>query len=154
MDRFVVGFIRASLVWLGLGVILGIAMSIWPAGALAYRAAHFHANLLGFVSMMIFGVAYHVIPRFTGSPLHSRRLPVAHLWLANLGLGGMVGGWVVRVWGVPLGGTAVAAGALLSATGAGFFIYNLWRTLDRVPAAAASGGVPLTRLPTAAPAGR
>ena len=73
MEPFVRNFIRASLVWLGLGVSLGVAMVIVPQYALVYRPAHMHANLLGFVSMMIFGVAYHVLPRFVGRPLHSSR---------------------------------------------------------------------------------
>jgi hypothetical protein len=45
-------------------------------------------------------------------------------------------------------------GAVLSAIGATLFIYNVWRTLDRVPVLAASGGVPLQRLVSTALAGR
>jgi cbb3-type cytochrome oxidase subunit 1 len=54
-----------------------VAMAVHPAWAV-YRTAHLHMNLLGFVAMMIFGVAYHVIPRFTGHSLHSRRLAAVH----------------------------------------------------------------------------
>jgi hypothetical protein len=36
--------------------------------------------------MMIVGVAYHVIPRFTGHAPHSRRLAGVQWWLANGGL--------------------------------------------------------------------
>ncbi|HUF49370.1 MAG TPA: hypothetical protein VMN60_00965, partial [Longimicrobiales bacterium] len=72
MEPFVRRFIRSSLVWLGAGVLLGLWLSVDPA-AVIYRPAHMHANLLGFVSMMIFGVAYHVLPRFTGNALRSRR---------------------------------------------------------------------------------
>lgn len=68
MEPFVRKFIRASLVWFGVGILLGLSMSFWPMESLAYRPAHAHAHLLGFVSMMIFGVAYHVIPRFSGAP--------------------------------------------------------------------------------------
>ena len=73
MDWFVRAFLKSSLVWLGLGVTLGVGMAGHPAW-LVYRPAHLHMTLLGFVAMMIFGVAYHVIPRFTGHPLHGRRL--------------------------------------------------------------------------------
>ena len=130
MEPFVRRFIRASLVWLGVGVLLGVAMAFWPDEALAYRPAHMHANLLGFVSMMIYGVAYHVMPRFTGNPLHSRPLAAAHLWIANLGLALLAGGWVLRVHWSARGEMAVRAGAALSAAGALLFIFNLWRTLD------------------------
>lgn len=133
MEPFVKNFVRASLIWFGTGVLIGVSMAFWPAEALVYRTAHIHANLLGFVSMMIFGVAYHVMPRFSGNPLHSRRLAAWHLWVANLGLAMLVGGWIGRVW-VPQGATLVLrAGAALSAIGACLFIHNIWRTLGAAP---------------------
>lgn len=137
MEPFVRGFVRASLAWLGVGVALGLWMAVWP-GAVAYRPAHMHANLLGFVSMMIFGVAYHVMPRFSGNPLHSRSLARWHLWLVNLGLLGMVAGWAARVQLVPGAAAVLGAGALCSAAGAALFIYNLWRTLGPAPLPAPS----------------
>ena len=130
MEPFVRNFIRSSLVWLGGGVLLGLSMAIAPMQAMAYRPAHVHANLLGFVSMMIFGVAYHVIPRFSGSPLRSRRLALWHLWIANAGLTLLVAGWLLRP-SLPQAGTlALRMGALTSATGAFLFIGNVWRTLE------------------------
>jgi len=132
MEWFVRNFIRASLVWLGLGVLIGVSMAFWPA-AIMYRPAHMHANLLGFVSMMIFGVAYHIIPRFSGNPLHSRLLAGIHLWVANSGLALMVAGFLARVTWYAAGSLLIAVGATVSAAGAFFFIYNLWRTLDGKP---------------------
>lgn len=150
MEHFVRGFIRASLVWLGAGVLIGVSMAFWPGEALVYRPAHIHANLLGFVSMMIFGVAYHVMPRFTGNPLHSRREAAWHLWIANLGLVMLVGGWIGRVW-VPDAATIVLrSGAAASAVGAFLFIHNLWRTLGAVresPAPRAAAPRPLQTAP-------
>jgi len=131
MDWFVTAFLKASLAWLGAGVSLGVAMAVHPAWAV-YRTAHLHMNLLGFVAMMIFGVAYHVIPRFAGHPLHSRRLAVIHWWLANGGLTMLVAGFVIlphTTFGTPAR-VVVATGGLLSAGAAYAFIYNLWRTID------------------------
>jgi heme/copper-type cytochrome/quinol oxidase subunit 1 len=128
MDPFVRHFIRASLLWLGVGVVLGVLMALRPA-AVVYRPAHMHANLLGFVSMMIFGVAYHVLPRFTGRPLHSPKLAGVHVWLANVGLALLVTGWLLRPHAVGVG-LVIAAGAITAAAGAFTFIYNIWRTLD------------------------
>lgn len=130
METFVRNFVRASIVWLGVGVLIGVSMAFWPAEAMVYRPAHAHANLLGFVSMMIFGVAYHVIPRFAGRPLHSRRLPRLHWWVANAGLASLVGGWILRVAAPGAGTMLVRGGALLSAVGAFLFIHTIWRTLD------------------------
>lgn len=127
MDSFVRNFIRASLVWLCLGVIIGVLMS-FSGYAMQVRPAHVHANLLGFVSMMIFGVAYHVLPRFSGVPLHDPRLARLHFVIANLGLALMVGGWILRVWSAA-GMRLVQAGGILAAIGAFMFAYNLWRTL-------------------------
>lgn len=146
MERFVSGFIRASLVWLGVGVLLGLAMAVAPQ-TLVLRPAHMHANLLGFVSMMIFGVAYHVIPRFTGAALHRRGLALTHLYVANLGLVGMVGGWALRAYAVPGATPLLHTGALLSTVGAGLFIFNLWRTLDASPLLAAQRAQPARRAP-------
>ena len=128
MDDFVRRFIRSSLAWLGVGVLIGVWMA-FDSAAVIYRPAHMHANLLGFVSMMIFGVAYHVIPRFTGAPLRSRRTAALHVWVANAGLGLLVGGWLLRA-SVPEARLLLAAGAVLSATGAFMFIGNIWLTLD------------------------
>ncbi|HEX7117940.1 MAG TPA: hypothetical protein VF212_04095 [Longimicrobiales bacterium] len=131
MEPFVRRFVRASLVWLGVGVLIGVSMAFWPV-AVVYRPAHVHANLLGFVSMMIFGVAYHVIPRFSGRPLHNVSLGAAHLWAANVGLALMVGGWIARAHGFAPGTAALRIGAATSALGVALFIYNIWRTLGPV----------------------
>lgn len=129
MEWFVRAFLKASLTWFGLGVTLGMLMAIHPEWAI-YRTAHFHMNFLGFITMMIFGVAYHVIPRFTGNPLHSRRMAGAQFWISNIGLALLAGGFALsarigtRAW--PL----LASGGVISAIGAYLFIYNLWRTID------------------------
>lgn len=136
MDWFVKAFLKASLAWLAAGVSLGLAMAMHPAWAV-YRTAHLHMNLYGFVAMMIFGVAYHVIPRFTGHPLHSRRLAVAQWWLANVGLAVFVTG-LAMLPDTAFGAAArvvVAAGGLVAATAAYVFVYNIWRTIDGHPAA-------------------
>ncbi len=149
MDAFARRFIRSALAWFAVGGLLGLALAFWPMQAALIRPAHVHANLLGFVSMMIFGVAYHVLPRFTGVPLHSRRLPVLHLWLANLGVAALVAGWLARAGSAAAGQVLVAGGAGASALGGALFVYNLWRTLDA--AAAASAPAALRRAPAFAP---
>jgi cbb3-type cytochrome oxidase subunit 1 len=46
-----------------------------------YRMSHIHMLLLGFVTMMIYGVGYHVVLRFTGSPLHRARAARAYIFV-------------------------------------------------------------------------
>ncbi len=129
MDWFVRAFLKASLTWLGLGVTLGLTMAALPA-LVIYRPAHMHMNLLGFVAMMIFGVAYHVIPRFTGHALFSTRLAGAHWWLSNGGLLLLTCGFLAMPYGNREAVICVAIGGTMSALGAYAFIFNLWRTID------------------------
>jgi cbb3-type cytochrome oxidase subunit 1 len=87
-------------------------------------------NLLGFVTMMIYGVAYHVLPRFSGHALYSRRIAVLHWWASNTGLALMVIGFVLRARGVSGNTPVLAAGGILAALGAYGFVLNIWRTLE------------------------
>jgi cbb3-type cytochrome oxidase subunit 1 len=156
MEWFVRAFLKASLAWLALGVTLGVAMAAHPVWTI-YRLAHMHMVLLGFVTMMIFGVAYHVIPRFAGFPLRSRRGATVHWWISNLGLAGMVIGFVFRARGVPTATAVLALGGVASALGAYLFAFLIWRTIDGPRAmraavkragsanAAPEGAVPLVR---------
>jgi cbb3-type cytochrome oxidase subunit 1 len=143
MDHFVVRFLRASLLWLGAGVSLGVAMAVHPAWQI-YRTAHLHMLLLGFVTMMIAGVAYHVLPRFAATTLYSRRLASAHLVVANVGLVLLAGGFIVRFHLTIVATPMLAIGGTLSAAGALMMAWNLWRTLDQA-------AVLPSALPTARP---
>jgi cbb3-type cytochrome oxidase subunit 1 len=144
MDWFVKAFLKASVAWLTLGVTLGVGMAARPAWVV-HRPAHVHMVLLGFVTMMIYGVAYHVVPRFAGHPLHGRRAAAAHWWVSNAGLALMVAGFVARGIGARLATPVLATGGVLSALGAYTFAYVLWRTIDG-PVAVRAAGV---RLPLA-----
>jgi cbb3-type cytochrome oxidase subunit 1 len=129
MTWFAKAFLKASLAWLALGVTLGVAMAVHPAWAI-YRLAHVHMLLLGFVMMMICGVAYHVVPHFVGFRLHRPDLAEWHWWGANVGLALMASGFVVRVRAPFAGTVLLGTGGILSALGAYTFVYVIWRTLD------------------------
>ena|SRR3990172_669694 len=88
MDIFVVRFIKVSLIYLLLGTILGV-LFLYNSGFQSLLFVHSHFNLLGFVSMMIFGVGYHVLPRFRGKELYSKLMANIQFWMANIGLIGM-----------------------------------------------------------------
>lgn len=129
MDWYVKAFMKASLAWLACGVTLGVAMAVDPQ-LLVYRPAHVHMNLLGFVTMMIYGVAYHVVPRFTGHPLFSRKLAGWHWWMANIGLALMVTGFVLESHVVIPARIVLGTGGTIEALSAYAFVYNVWRTID------------------------
>ncbi len=89
MDRFVKNFIVMSIVYLALASIFGLLMLGHPS-LLYLKFMHSHLNMLGWVSMMIFGVGYHILPRFTGRPLKYPKMGELHFWLANISLIGML----------------------------------------------------------------
>ncbi len=88
-------------------------------GALPYswRPAHAHMQLLGFVALMIYGVAYHALPRFRGVVFRRPGLALLQVGLANLGLLGMALAWGLGlgkgVWGF-FAGVSLAAGWLFA----------------------------------------
>jgi cbb3-type cytochrome oxidase subunit 1 len=85
--------------------------------------AHGHIMLLGFILMMIYGVALHVLPRFSGQALYSERLANLQLYIANIGLPIMIAGWLSLLnWLVLLGGIFVY-------TGIAFFALNIFLTV-------------------------
>ena len=133
MDWFIKAFIRSSLLWFAAGMILGVAMAVQPQWVV-YRPAHAHMNVVGFLTMLVFGVGYQLLPRLFGHPLHSRRLAIAHLFLANVGLAGLVIGFFAQPhvgtggrWITATGGTLFAAGALA-------WVWNLWHTFNAADA--------------------
>ena len=129
MSRTTLGFIYAALFYLFLGATLGVFFFI-SEGAEALEPLHVHWNLVGFVTFMIFGVAYHVLPRFRGRPLYSERLAWWQFWLANIGLLGLTLFMALDAYFAP-GPYRPLAGAFGAVLALSFylFIYVMARTL-------------------------
>jgi len=134
MDRYAKLFVQASLIYLAIGVALGVVMGVYEDSIALFDRVHTHLNLVGFVSFMVFGVGYHILPRFTGRPLYSPTLANVHVWLANVGLLGMSLFWVLDAG---LRGQAFQVLAGLSSIVLGIsmavFIYNMWKSLIPLP---------------------
>ncbi len=133
MSKVTVWFIRCAMIYLVISVLLGLHMS--SSGPMyPYRPIHTHLNLLGWMSMMIFGVGYHILPRFSGAPLWSERMSVWHLWSSNIGLLGMSAGWVMISTGGGGGANAVLIGfSLIEAASVALFIINMFKTIKAAP---------------------
>ncbi|GFP31929.1 hypothetical protein HKBW3S42_00235 [Candidatus Hakubella thermalkaliphila] len=127
MSKTSIGFVIASLIYLAVGVALGVLFFIVPEMRVL-RSVHVHLNVVGFVTFMIFGVAYHILPRFRGKPLHSEPLAWVQFWLANIGLIGLL---VSMTLYQPIAGLYVigALFAAILALSIYLFIYNMARTL-------------------------
>jgi cbb3-type cytochrome oxidase subunit 1 len=93
MERVIVWYIRMSVIYFVLGALFGVAMFLWPEETGYYVSVHVHLNLLGFMSMMIYGVGYHILPRFSGRTTYSPLFIRIQFWLANAGLLGMTISW-------------------------------------------------------------
>ena len=129
MDRFVRNFITVSIVYLGISSLLGVFM-LGEQSLMSLKFVHSHLNMLGWVSMMIYGVGYHVLPRFAGRPLKHPKMGEFQFWVANIGLIGMLLFYTMNVYGpaqiyqtitVLFGGLEVLSIAL--------FLYNMLATL-------------------------
>ena len=122
MDRYTKGFVVASLVYFFLAAVLGIWMGGTDAAGWV-RFAHVHLNLLGFMSMMIYGVGYFILPRFNGRTLRWPSWVPIHFFLANIGLIGMVATAPERP------STGFILFSALSVISAGMFAVNLGATM-------------------------
>lgn len=130
MTASVTNFIRSAIIYLAIGVTMGVLMVFNPVWGGYLRTAHAHINLIGFVSMMIFGVGYHVLPRFRGKQLHSEGIATAQLVLANVGLIGLASFLTLfNIYGGdPLKYAAGVFGGI-EALGFFLFVYNMLRTM-------------------------
>ena len=122
MDRYTKGFVVASLVYFFLAAVLGIWMGGTDAAGWV-RFAHVHFNLLGFMSMMIYGVGYFILPRFNGRALRWPSWVPIHFYIANIGLIGMV------ATAPSLPSTGFILFSALSVISAGMFATNLAATM-------------------------
>ncbi len=133
MSTTTIRYIKMSLLYLAIGATLGALFPIFPR-LLGLKFAHVHLNLLGFMSMMVYGVAYHILPRFQGKLLYSERMAEVQFWLANAGLIGLVvfsalsSYWPTLPLKIPLVLSGVAE--LVSVY---LFVANMWLTFKQPP---------------------
>jgi hypothetical protein len=116
-------FLKIASVYITLGVLLGMLMGIIQDFRLA--SVHAHLNLLGWVSMAIFGLIYHFYPHAAET-----RLAKLHFWLHNIGLPLMQGGLAIEILSgnsamLPL----VIVSSLLVVIGVILFTINLFLQL-------------------------
>lgn len=71
--------LRLAIVYFLLGVAMGIVMA--ASHDFTYRAVHVHVNLLGWVSLALFGLWYRSVPTAAESTLAK-----LHFWIYNVAL--------------------------------------------------------------------
>jgi hypothetical protein len=133
MDKYAKAFVKSSLIYLGIGTVMGVSMVLFPDIRFTLTRVHVHILLLGFMAMMIYGVGYHILPRFMGRPVYSARLGNVQVWLANITLIGLSVSWILEA----LQGGVWHLLAILFGIGQGIaifmFIFNLWKSMVPQP---------------------
>jgi cbb3-type cytochrome oxidase subunit 1 len=129
MDRFVKGFIVMSVVYLGVAAVMGIVM-LSNQNVMALMFVHSHLNMLGWVSMMIYGVGYHILPRFMGRALYSNKIGEAQFYLANISLITLLLFYALNVYyPSDLYRTITVVSGAVQALTIFLFLYNMLMTL-------------------------
>lgn len=130
MDKYVKNFIIVSIFYLAVASLFGILMIAVP-DLLTLKFLHSHFMLIGWVSMMIYGVGYHILPRFAGKLVKSKRLGEVQFWVSNTGLIAMVvfytGGIYHPESGIFM--TLTLIGGFMVVLSIFMFLYNMAATL-------------------------
>jgi hypothetical protein len=132
-------YLKTGIAFLGTGIAIGVWMlarrELWGVYPSPYVAsAHAHAILVGFVMMMILGVALWLFPRpEKGDARYSPAAAEAAYWLVALGTAARVAGELARpaVAAAWLRWAVVAAG-VAQALGIALFFHTMWSRIRPV----------------------
>ena len=119
-DRFLQLAVVAALTGMGLGIGMAVTQNF------QLQSVHAHINLLGWVSMMLYGLFYRAVPKAAEG-----RLPSVHFWLNAVGFVAMAALLTLEKNGVesigPVLGVAAAAVWLSMALFAVIVFRATWR---------------------------
>lgn len=113
-------FLRLAVVYFALGVLLGNIMG--ASNDFTLKSVHAHLNLLGWASMFLFGLWYHVMPAAAKTGLAK-----AHFWLHNVGLPIQMMALTLFMKGNTALGPVLGAASATIGIGVLCFAINLWR---------------------------
>jgi heme/copper-type cytochrome/quinol oxidase subunit 1 len=126
-------YIKTSFVFLALGLLVGawilvgeFVLGVYPPRL--FVTAHVHLLLVGFVLMIVMGVATWMFPRPARDDRRYRpRLAEAVYWIMTVSTAlraaaELAGG----LWPAPLPRLLIAAGGLGQLAGAALFVVNMW----------------------------
>ncbi|HTY80812.1 MAG TPA: hypothetical protein VMI34_23510 [Candidatus Bathyarchaeia archaeon] len=143
MTPLVRRYIKTSFVFLLAGLALGgfIIVAEFVAGRYPPRlfiTAHVHLLLVGFMLMIVMGVATWMFPRPARDDAGYRPgLAETVYWLMTIttAVRAVAEIWA-GLWPAPALRIAIAAGGIGQLAGAGLFVLNMWRRVRMPPAAA------------------
>ena len=109
-------FFRAALVFFGVGIGLGVFMSV--SQDFTIRPVHVHVNLLGWVCFFLYGAFYRFFPEAAQT-----KLAASHFWSAVVGMPPMMIGLGLVLYGYEMPGVPLLlAGELLSVVSVALFM--------------------------------
>jgi|SRR3972149_2549854 len=132
MSRLTILFIKSSLIYFAVAVLVGLDITFMPGHLGSMMPVHAHLMLLGWITMMIYGVAYHILPRFSASPLYSDKMANVQFYLAHIGLIGMAVSFAMRSY-VDAGGMLLIVFSIIEAISIILFVFNMLMTLPKAP---------------------
>jgi hypothetical protein len=113
MNQLSLRCIKFAFAYLAIGISLGTTFALDRAIGASLRQLHAELNLWGWVTLLIYGMAYHMLPRFMGRPLRWSQVTEAQSWLAIGGVGLAACGWLCMTLALPPGRLLLAAGGIL-----------------------------------------
>ena len=113
---------RLAALYFAIGVVLGVAMG--ASGDHSLFAVHAHVNLLGWVSMALFGLIGTAHPSITEG-----RAAAAQFWMYNVGVPMMLGALTLRLKGFPSVEPLIAVASILIGFSVLLFV---WLVFSRV----------------------
>ena len=132
-------YLKTAIAFLAVGLGIGgwmiVRRELAGAAPDAYLAsAHTHALFVGFVMMMIMGVALWLFPRpDKADERYDPRLASLAYWLLTVSTAGRVMGEVLRsTVGAPWLRMSVAVSGIVQALAIGIFFYTIWTRIRPV----------------------
>lgn len=132
MSPLSVRCIKAAFVFLAIGIGLGVVFAFDRSIGARLRPLHAELNLWGWVTLLIYGMGYHMFPRFAGRPLEWPRLAVVQSWLAIAGVTLTAVGWWGLYWSAPLARAVLIGGGFAQAIAALLFALLIGTSVVRV----------------------
>ncbi|MEO6396425.1 MAG: hypothetical protein ABIO40_11000 [Devosia sp.] len=110
-------FFGVAVLFVLAGMIWGIQMAISQDHTMA--PAHAHNNLIGFVTMAIYGIYYRLVPAAA-----DRRLAVVHFWVALVGAVCFPIGLAMALMGQS--DILIQIASIVVLLGMAIFVYTVW----------------------------
>jgi cbb3-type cytochrome oxidase subunit 1 len=117
-------YLKVATVYFTIGVLAGLIMGI--IHDFRFTSVHAHVNLLGWVTMALFGIIYHFYPKAANS-----KLAKTQFWLHNIGVPVMLGGIALQIVGVSAALAPTIIGSIAVVVGVILFMINVFKHVGK-----------------------